>query len=1083
VSVMKASARKPFQEATVEHVLDRLRDRHGSRRFLVADEVGLGKTLVAQGVIEGLLRRKREPLRVFYMCSSLAIAAQNKRRLLESIADDAQREQADVHADRLDLLPSVEISGKPPFFLYSLTPHTTAGDGTGRVDERVVIGKALQEISATLGRKRAFLDKLRWPAGARTWEARWAEVEIQDRGVLKHFRGRVCEEIGRGPHAWEQTIAEEVERRLEEDTRVTVEALRRAMTLAVLDALCPDVVILDEFQRFFEMLPPPEHDDDDEENDGEGSRTAHDVMRAVLGAQRPRNERPAVLMLSATPYRLFARTREGQQHHTEFFLLMSFLYDDDREDKALRDLFARYRGHLMLDEPGSTAVFGVKNEIEERLLRVMCRTERSRLAGDSLPAPISARREIRLEADDVRVYRHLDDSAEGVGFGVEPYWSSIPFPLQAMDQRYALRAHAKVAPLRAGERHLRLDFRVIQRYGAQRYPHPRLRGLIEQLPGDVLCLPWLPPSRAWWPLGGPFARMPAGACSKALVFSRFRAIPRILSAVLSYEAERAAFGEETSRRQPYDYFARTRAGAQREDITGQAPRRRLGRGRLALKRQPAPSFGLSARGRHGENRRTLLLFLPAPELAALADPLTFDRSGVEALTCERAVALVRARLRDMLGEASDAEPRPRGRLWRWVATIEGRARDPEAFRGALEGWAQAVAKAHPGAAQTCRELRDEMARPLAPVELPTGAELDELADLALLGPGNVLLRAVARVFGDAADLKARLMRLLGISLLSLRTYLDAPEWHLFLRARDGQRHRGGHAERVRRAVWDGNLEAVLDEYLAVLQGLGTAQPDAAREQGALENLGSSAKPGSNDLGKLSRMRPCCVDFLLKKRNKPSHSEGRYWLQRRHKRALTHRLRRIAVVPSHCLQSETRRPDGPAHEDSNRDFGVQWVESEGGLLRGRGAYPLRADRWLRRASRDAPGAAGGAPMGAALRPVRDDLPGGCTRAVASSALARPAVGGPADRPRSRAHPRQVQAMQGDSCRDAALGRTSSTPDKKASATTCTRSGEHARDACRCAAWTGLAHGATRRGRGARPLGRYPSQSATSTCGCR
>ncbi|WP_437931129.1 helicase-related protein [Sorangium sp. So ce291] len=837
MSVMKTSARKPFQEATVEHVLGRLRDRRGSRRFLVADEVGLGKTLVAQGVIEGLCRRKREPLRVFYMCSSLAIAAQNKRRLLEIIADDAQRELADVHADRLDLLPSVEISGEPPFFLYSLTPHTTAGDGTGRVDERVVIGKALQEISATLGRKRAFLETLRQPAGEKTWEARWAEIEIQDRGVLKHFRDRVCEEIGRRPGAWEQTIAEEVERRLEEETRATVEALRRAMTLAVLDALCPDVVILDEFQRFFEMLPPPQRDDDeDEESDGEGSRTAHEVMRAVLGAQRPRNERPAVLMLSATPYRLFARTREGQQHHTEFFLLMSFLYDDDREDKALRDLFARYRDHLMRDEPGSTAVFGVKSEIEERLLRVMCRTERSRLAGDRLPAPISARREIRLEADDVRVYRHLDDSAEGVEFGVEPYWSSIPFPLQAMDQRYALRARAKVAPLRAGERHLRLDFRVIQRYGAQRYPHPRLRGLLEQLPGDVLCLPWLPPSRAWWPLGGPFARMPAGACSKALVFSRFRAIPRILSAVLSYEAERAAFGEETARRQPYDYFARTRAGAQREDITGQAPRRRLGRGRLALKRQPAPSFGLSARGRHGENRRTLLLFLPAPALAALADPLTFDRSGVEALTCERAVALVRARLRDMLGEASDAEPRPRGRLWRWVATLEGRARSAEAFRDALEGWAQAVAKAHPGAAQTCRELRDEMARPLAPGEHPTDAELDELAELALLGPGNVLLRAVRRVFGEALDPEERWARLLDVSLLSLRTYLDAPEWHRFLRARDERRSRGGHAERVRRAVWDGNLEAVLDEYLAVLQGLGTTQPDAAREAGALEDL-------------------------------------------------------------------------------------------------------------------------------------------------------------------------------------------------------------------------------------------------------
>jgi hypothetical protein len=46
--------RKPFQEATVLHVVSQLRDDSGPRRFLVADEVGLGKTLVAQGVLQHL---------------------------------------------------------------------------------------------------------------------------------------------------------------------------------------------------------------------------------------------------------------------------------------------------------------------------------------------------------------------------------------------------------------------------------------------------------------------------------------------------------------------------------------------------------------------------------------------------------------------------------------------------------------------------------------------------------------------------------------------------------------------------------------------------------------------------------------------------------------------------------------------------------------------------------------------------------------------------------------------------------------------------------------------------------------------
>ena len=39
---------KDFQLRTVDHVFDRLYGGDGTGRFLVADEVGLGKTLVAR---------------------------------------------------------------------------------------------------------------------------------------------------------------------------------------------------------------------------------------------------------------------------------------------------------------------------------------------------------------------------------------------------------------------------------------------------------------------------------------------------------------------------------------------------------------------------------------------------------------------------------------------------------------------------------------------------------------------------------------------------------------------------------------------------------------------------------------------------------------------------------------------------------------------------------------------------------------------------------------------------------------------------------------------------------------------------
>ena len=49
---------KDFQRATVDYVFERLYgDRDPVWRFLVADEVGLGKTLVAKGLIARTIER------------------------------------------------------------------------------------------------------------------------------------------------------------------------------------------------------------------------------------------------------------------------------------------------------------------------------------------------------------------------------------------------------------------------------------------------------------------------------------------------------------------------------------------------------------------------------------------------------------------------------------------------------------------------------------------------------------------------------------------------------------------------------------------------------------------------------------------------------------------------------------------------------------------------------------------------------------------------------------------------------------------------------------------------------------------
>src|SRR5690554_7586493 len=75
---------KDFQRATVDRVHGLYLS--GQKRVLVADEVGLGKTLVAKGVIARTARYHHEELedplfKVVYICSNQNIANQNINKL------------------------------------------------------------------------------------------------------------------------------------------------------------------------------------------------------------------------------------------------------------------------------------------------------------------------------------------------------------------------------------------------------------------------------------------------------------------------------------------------------------------------------------------------------------------------------------------------------------------------------------------------------------------------------------------------------------------------------------------------------------------------------------------------------------------------------------------------------------------------------------------------------------------------------------------------------------------------------------------------------------------------------------------
>ena len=135
---------KDFQRRTAVWAFERMfADHDPALRFLVADEVGLGKTHVAKGVIAQVIdhlgRIGDERHDIVYVCSNAAIARQNLRKLAPKGIKPTL-----VDVDRLTMLPLVDLAGsengRPGINLLAITPGTSLrfGYSSGKFSERAL---------------------------------------------------------------------------------------------------------------------------------------------------------------------------------------------------------------------------------------------------------------------------------------------------------------------------------------------------------------------------------------------------------------------------------------------------------------------------------------------------------------------------------------------------------------------------------------------------------------------------------------------------------------------------------------------------------------------------------------------------------------------------------------------------------------------------------------------------------------------------------------------------------------------------------------------------------------------------------
>ncbi len=797
---------KDFQRRTVRHVVARMYDDpQPTRRFLVADETGLGKSVVARGVIAEAVERLLADddvnrIDVVYVCSNSDIAAQNLSRLnvVGNNRVEFRTRLTMLVAQTHDLNSSAEAFGKP-VNLIAFTPATSFEKGwrTGKKEERALLALMLHRQLGLRGARLTALHRVLQGGvhsleGFRTVISWYADTPL-DATILAAFAERfeaspafadleaLLDDIGK---------RRSLDERLLERARTLTGTLRNLLAEASVHALEPDLIILDEFQRFRHLLYP--------ETGGEAAELAHHLF--TWGEAR-------TLLLSATPYKPFTLTEEdaaGEDHYSDLMTTLAFLSSGDESWlDAVRAGFADYRAQLL----AGTDCTDVTADLRALLLSYLCRTERPRVDG--------AHREISTPAEAVTAADLADfvgqrQLARAVGGSVQvEYWKSAPYFANFLDGyqvgerlKAQLKSGAATDDVTAALTHVTaLDPDALARFDPLDMGNARLRSLAERTVGDGWWqLLWVPPSLPYLQPSGPYAEAFAERITKQLVFSSWNATPAAIASLLSYDADR-----------------RLAEGSDRLEANTAEARKRLATA-LTYRLTQARVASMS----------TLALFWPHPTLAGLGDPLVLAREHGGSLPdagTARAWALGRLGGDNPDGQAiSD--------FFTWSGLLpEGLKRVGAADLSQRLQGAAIDDDTEDDAGPSRLDLHVERALDATPHARPSAG----LADLALHSPGNIAWRALGRVIGpdDAVTDAGRWTAAAGLAN-GLRSLFNRVESMLLLRRIYPELD---YWQAVLAYCQAGNLQAVLDEYLHHLR---SSLGDETLDDGVIGTLAREA---------------------------------------------------------------------------------------------------------------------------------------------------------------------------------------------------------------------------------------------------
>ena len=437
--------------------------------------------------------------------------------------------------------------------LIPLTPETSfrMTTGGGSVQERALMYAILRRMPDFKGHVTS-LEKFMIMDAVKAWDG-WAKWNFENRVAE-------CEKMTKG--VYPQNVIEKIlnyqeyesirdmllnhlhERRYNKQLTYSnyyvMNKLRVMFARISVSMLEPDLVIMDEFQRFKFLLSS---------DDSELGILAH----SFLSGHDTR-----VLLLSATPYKLYSTLEEIDEnqldeHYAEFFQVMNFLFDDEVKDIKFKEVWKNYSHALSELKAGDSAIIRMKELAENAMYQGVSRTERiSVMDSGDYTDDSSVKHHLQIDENDINSYiqmsRLLSKTDSNHSLPVD-YAKSCPYLMSFM-KKYKIKEQIEKYYIKhpdefGSEREqclLWLNRNKINKYDELPKTNARLEALKEKaFTGGAEKYLWIPPSLPYYEMQGAYKN--SKGFSKILVFSAWEMVPRMIGALVSYEAERLTVGK------------------------------------------------------------------------------------------------------------------------------------------------------------------------------------------------------------------------------------------------------------------------------------------------------------------------------------------------------------------------------------------------------------------------------------------------------------------------------------------------------------------------------------------------------------